>query len=154
MTANDYLQIGLYLVVLLLLIKPVGSYMALVFAESPNGVLRAGELADSSMIARRVALLEQVTCASPAYLERHGDPESIEALAGIHAENPGRTDHRAVNYVSPATGRALPLEFTTPEGIVNVTLPGPVAVNGAELYTAGSLAGPPERMSLLASPSR
>ena len=42
MTANDYLQIGLYLVVLLLLIKPVGSYMALVFAESSNGVLRAG----------------------------------------------------------------------------------------------------------------
>ncbi|WP_199098757.1 potassium-transporting ATPase subunit KdpA [Dyella sp. ASV21] len=42
MTTNDFLQIGLYLVVLLALVKPVGSYMALVFADTPNRVLRAG----------------------------------------------------------------------------------------------------------------
>ncbi len=42
MTVNDYLQIGLFLAVLLLLVKPVGSYMALVFAESPNRVTRFG----------------------------------------------------------------------------------------------------------------
>lgn len=95
-------------------------------------VLRAGELADSSMIARRVALLEQVTVASPAYLERHGDPASIDALAQGHC---------AVNYLSPATGRAHPLEFATSGGVRALTLPGPVAVNGAELYTAGAVAG-------------
>jgi DNA-binding transcriptional LysR family regulator len=103
--------------------------------EGVDCVLRAGELADSSMIARRVASLEQVTCASPAYLDRHGDPQSIEALEGA------RPGHRAVNYLSSATGRALPLEFTTPDGVVSVTLPGPVAVNGADLYAAGALAG-------------
>lgn len=42
MTANDYLQIGLYVVVLLLLVKPVGSYMAMVFADAPNRVTRFG----------------------------------------------------------------------------------------------------------------
>jgi K+-transporting ATPase ATPase A chain len=42
MTANDYLQIGLYLAVLLLLVKPLGAYMALVFADTPNRVTRAG----------------------------------------------------------------------------------------------------------------
>jgi K+-transporting ATPase ATPase A chain len=42
MTTNDYLQLGLYLAVLLLLVKPFGSYMALVFADAPNGVTRAG----------------------------------------------------------------------------------------------------------------
>ncbi|SFR93292.1 K+-transporting ATPase ATPase A chain [Dyella sp. OK004] len=42
MTTNDFLQIALYLVVLLLLIKPVGSYMALVFADTPNRVTRFG----------------------------------------------------------------------------------------------------------------
>jgi K+-transporting ATPase ATPase A chain len=42
MTTNDFLQIGLFLVVLLLLVKPVGSYMALVFADAPNGVTRFG----------------------------------------------------------------------------------------------------------------
>jgi len=42
MTANDYLQLGLYLAVLLLLVKPLGSYMALVFADAPNRVTRFG----------------------------------------------------------------------------------------------------------------
>ena len=42
MTANDYLQLGLYLAVLLLLVKPLGGYMALVFSETPNRVTRAG----------------------------------------------------------------------------------------------------------------
>jgi K+-transporting ATPase ATPase A chain len=42
MTTNDFLQVAIYLVVLLLLVKPVGSYMAMVFAETSNGVLRAG----------------------------------------------------------------------------------------------------------------
>ena len=42
MTTNDFLQVGLYLAVLLLLVKPVGSYMALVFADAPNRVTRFG----------------------------------------------------------------------------------------------------------------
>jgi K+-transporting ATPase ATPase A chain len=42
MTANDYIQIGVYLVVLLLLIKPMGSYMTHVFADQPNRVTRLG----------------------------------------------------------------------------------------------------------------
>ncbi|MGC1547362.1 MAG: potassium-transporting ATPase subunit KdpA [Rhodanobacter sp.] len=42
MTANDFIQVGLYLVVLLLLLKPMGSYMSLVFAETPNRVTRVG----------------------------------------------------------------------------------------------------------------
>jgi potassium-transporting ATPase potassium-binding subunit len=42
MTANDFFQIGLYLAVLLALVKPVGQYMALVFADEPNRVTRFG----------------------------------------------------------------------------------------------------------------
>ena len=42
MTTNDFIQIAVYLVVLMLLIKPVGSYMAMVFAETPNRVTRFG----------------------------------------------------------------------------------------------------------------
>ncbi len=38
MSTNDYLQMALYMVVLLALVKPVGAYMALVFAETPNRV--------------------------------------------------------------------------------------------------------------------
>lgn len=42
MTANDFIQIGIYLVVLLLLIKPMGDYMTHVFADEPNRLTRAG----------------------------------------------------------------------------------------------------------------
>ena len=42
MTTNDFLQIGLFLIVLLLLVRPVGSYMALVFADAPNRITRFG----------------------------------------------------------------------------------------------------------------
>jgi potassium-transporting ATPase potassium-binding subunit len=42
MTTNDILQIAIYLIVLLLLVKPVGQYMALVFADTPNRVNRLG----------------------------------------------------------------------------------------------------------------
>lgn len=42
MTANDFIQIGLYLVVLLLIVKPFGHYMAHVFADEPNRLTRAG----------------------------------------------------------------------------------------------------------------
>jgi K+-transporting ATPase ATPase A chain len=42
MTANDFIQIGIYLVVLLLLIKPMGSYMTHVYADQPNRITRLG----------------------------------------------------------------------------------------------------------------
>jgi K+-transporting ATPase ATPase A chain len=42
MTANDYLQLGLFLVVLVLLVKPLGAYMALAFSDAPNRVTRFG----------------------------------------------------------------------------------------------------------------
>jgi K+-transporting ATPase ATPase A chain len=42
MTINDYLQLGLYLAVLLLLVKPLGTWMALVFSDTPNRVTRIG----------------------------------------------------------------------------------------------------------------
>ncbi len=99
--------------------------------EGIDCVLRAGTLQDSSMVGRRVARLEQVTVASPAYLDAHGDPGDLEAL---------RT-HRAVNYVSSATGNALPLEFTVDGRVTELHLDGIVAVTAADLYTGSALAG-------------
>ncbi|GJH19179.1 LysR family transcriptional regulator [Caballeronia novacaledonica] len=99
--------------------------------EGVDCVLRAGTLQDSSMIGRRVALLEQVTVASPAYLAREGVPHDLEALAS----------HRAVNFVSSATGRVLPLEFTVDERIETLELRAAISVSGVELYTQAAIAG-------------
>lgn len=99
--------------------------------EGVDCVLRAGTLQDSSMIGRRVALLPQVTVASPAYLEVHGEPRSLEELAL----------HRAIHYVSSATGKTLPLEFTVDGRVTSVQLGGIVSVTGADLYTGSAVAG-------------
>ncbi|MDR7095691.1 LysR family transcriptional regulator [Hydrogenophaga laconesensis] len=99
--------------------------------EGVDCVLRAGQLRDSTLVARRVARLQQLTCASPAYLERFGVPDSLPALAG----------HRAVNYVSSATGQPLPLEFMVGDELRTVSLAGPVSVTGADVYAGAALAG-------------
>jgi DNA-binding transcriptional LysR family regulator len=99
--------------------------------EGIDCVLRAGTLQDSSMIGRRVALMAQVTVASPAYLAQFGEPSTLQALA----------DHRAVNYISGGSGRALPLEFTVDGEVIEMQLPSIVSVTGADLYTGAAVAG-------------
>jgi len=42
MSINAYLQLGVFLVVLLLLVKPLGAYMAQVFSDEPSRVRRIG----------------------------------------------------------------------------------------------------------------
>ena len=44
--------------------------------------IRAGALPDSDLIARRLTSTELVTCASPAYLAKHGTPATVEELGG------------------------------------------------------------------------
>ena len=83
------------------------------------------------MVGRRVALMEQVTVASPAYLAQFGEPQTLESLSA----------HRAVNYVSSGSGRVLPLEFTCNERVVDMQLPAVVSVSGADLYTGAAVAG-------------
>jgi len=99
--------------------------------EGVDCVLRAGQLHDSAMVARRAADLEQVTVASPAYLERLGTPATLADLVR----------HQAVHYMSTATGRPYPLEFMTGTGLKLATPPGVVSVTGTEAYTAAALAG-------------
>lgn len=83
------------------------------------------------MVGRRVALMEQVTVASPAYLQQFGEPETLEALGA----------HRAVNYLSSGSGRVLPMEFSVDGHVIEIQLAAVVSVTGADLYTGSAVAG-------------
>ncbi|WP_413207654.1 LysR family transcriptional regulator [Rhodospirillum sp. A1_3_36] len=89
--------------------------------EGIDCVLRAGPPEDSSLIQRRLALIPEITCASPAYLERHGLPRHPDDLEG----------HWMAGFVSSRTGEVLPLEFTGEGGLREVLLPCRVTANNS-----------------------
>ena len=90
--------------------------------EGVDCVLRVGDLQDSDMIARRVAMLEEITCAATRLYRplRHAR-SSIDALDG----------HIMVGFHSSAAGTVLPLEFVVDGTVREVTLRATVSVNGA-----------------------
>jgi DNA-binding transcriptional LysR family regulator len=99
--------------------------------EGIDCVLRVGAVQVSDMVARRVAMLDEVTVAAPAYIERFGMPQSIDALNG----------HRMIGFHSSATGNVLPLEFIVDGVLHTVTLPASLSVNGADSYAAAARLG-------------
>jgi DNA-binding transcriptional LysR family regulator len=108
-----------------------GDRLADLIREGIDCVLRVGDLKDSDMIGRRVAMLDEITCAGPAYIDRFGQPSSIDAL----------DDHIMVGFHSSATGKLLPLEFAVDGALREVTLRAAVSVNGAETLVAAARLG-------------
>ena len=65
--------------------------------ENVDCVLRAGELQEQSLVARRIGNIQLVTVASAGYVERYGLPSHPSELEG--------GGHRTVNYFSARTSR-------------------------------------------------
>jgi len=99
--------------------------------EGVDCVLRVGDLPNSGMVARRVAMLEEGTFASAEYLERYGEPRSLEDLE----------QHRMVGFVSSATGQVIPLEFTVGGKLRNITPALALSVTAAETMVAAAKLG-------------
>ena len=99
--------------------------------EGVDCVLRLGELRDSSLVARRLNALEQVSCVSRGYALLHGTPATLDEL----------NRHRAVDYVSPSSGKPLPLEFSVESRIETRSLRATLAVNNGDAYLAACVAG-------------
>ncbi|MGE8444861.1 MAG: LysR substrate-binding domain-containing protein [Comamonas sp.] len=99
--------------------------------EHIDCALRVGPLADSSLVAKALGSMALINCASPAYLARHGMPQSPAELAG----------HLSVRYNSPTTGRAAAWEWVEGGAGHSMALPGTVGANHVESYIACALAG-------------
>jgi DNA-binding transcriptional LysR family regulator len=95
--------------------------------EGVDCVLRYGAMPDSDLVARNVTTLPRITCAAPAYLERHGTPETIADLAR----------HHAVGLRSITTGAITPFEFLNEAALTEVEMATPFAVTGTETYLDG-----------------
>jgi DNA-binding transcriptional LysR family regulator len=99
-----------------------------IIGEGYDVAVRIGALADSSLIARNIAPMRMVTCASPRYLEAHGTPETPEALRE-HALLPYGHSQR-VNWTYHRDGH--PLE---------IPVSGRLRVNNGELARDAAVAG-------------
>lgn len=100
--------------------------------EGVDCAIRGGRrLADSRLVARRVGIMNYVTCASPAYLEQYGRPMHPNDLV----------NHRCVNYFSARTGKVFDWYFTQNEQRLQVTLSSHMAVSDSYAYTAAGLSG-------------
>lgn len=101
-----------------------------IVATGHDVVLRIGQLADSSLIARRLCPVQRILVASPAYLEAHGRPRHPADLA----------KHQCLlysNMTPPDVWR-----FSGPEGAdYSVTVSGPLRANSGGALNPACLAG-------------
>lgn len=96
--------------------------------EGVDCAVRIGMLHDSSLVVRPLGKIALINCASPKYLREHGSPEHPDELS--HG-------HWAVGYASPTSGRELPWEYLTADGLeLASNVPSRVVVNNAESYIA------------------
>jgi len=100
-------------------------------AEGFDAVIRIGQLTSSSLIARPLALLPQVNCVSPAYLQKFGMPETLDDL----------NSHNLVFYSQQLAGKPDGFEYRQDGKIRFLPMSGAITVNNAEAYTAACLAG-------------
>lgn len=99
--------------------------------EGVDCVIRAGHPQDSSLQIRKVGELPEVTCASPAYIARHGLPHSLEDLGG----------HEMVGFVSSRTGEIMPMEFSKAGRVETRLLPARVSTDNSDTAAALALEG-------------
>ena len=99
--------------------------------EGFDCVVRVGVQPDQSVVARRVCDFSMVNCASPAYLQRYGVPESLADLSR----------HRLVHYVGVLGSRSEGFLYEVDGKLHRLPMAGSVTVNSTDAYEAACLGG-------------
>ncbi len=97
--------------------------------EGFDVAIRIGHLTDSSLVARRLAAVQMVTCAAPAYVAAHGAPDTVDDLAR----------HEAI--LDTNLRDATLWRFGRPGAMAEVRVHGRLRFNGAEACVAAAVAG-------------
>jgi DNA-binding transcriptional LysR family regulator len=100
-----------------------------ILAMGADLALRIGPLTDSSLVAKPLAQIRRILCASPAYLERNGVPRRAAELAG----------HACLHY----SNVGLKEEWTLlgPAGTEVVEVAGPLCANNGDVLRKAALGG-------------
>jgi DNA-binding transcriptional LysR family regulator len=98
--------------------------------EGVDVTIRIADLADSSLIARKLASTRRVVVASPAYIERHGAPKTPDDLAR----------HRWLSYGATTTLQRW--TYTRDDGAAaSIPLTATLCSNNGNILRAAALAG-------------
>ena len=88
--------------------------------------IRIAELTDSSLVARRLAPIHRVLCATPGYLHAHGTPRTIQDLS---------------QHVCLAAANQDPWKLEGPDGPIAVRASGPIQTNSSEVIREAVING-------------
>lgn len=99
--------------------------------EGVDCVVRGGQPLDHSLVARPLAQMRQVVCASREYLARHGTPLSLEDLA----------QHHVIEYFASGSNKRYGLEFIVDDKEREFPMPKALSINSADGYLAACVAG-------------
>ena len=97
--------------------------------EGVDLAIRLGGTDDGRLMTRLLARHRLVTCASPAYLERHGIPQSIDQLA----------DHSCLAFIHG--GRPVEWRFNVDGQLRSIAIGGRFGATNAEALRDATLAG-------------
>ena len=96
--------------------------------EGYDMAVRIGALADSNLIARRIAAVRLITCASPDYLREHGTPTAPQQLA----------EHACLGYRHTRHGEWV---YRVDARTQKVPVSGPMCCNNGEMLRDAAIAG-------------
>lgn len=98
-------------------------------ADGIDIAIRSGELADTSLISRRLGEQHFVVCGSPDYLHRSGYPAAPHNLV----------EHTCIHFRYPSSGRLAPWSFISPDE--RMLPPKSMAFNNTDAGLHAAMAG-------------
>ena len=104
-----------------------------IMTENVDCVIRAGEITDQSLVARRIGEFYLMVCASPAYLKRYGVPQHPRDLNG--------GNHHSIGYVSSRSGKLCSISMSRDGEVVEVAGRHHLSVNDSNAGVTAALAG-------------
>lgn len=113
--------------------------------EGLDAMIKIGEVADSRLVAKKLAHLRYVTCATPAYLEKWGTPSSPLDL----------DEHNCIAYVQWQTGEIHRWLYENGDQRLFLTPTGNISVNHPDAILDAVLSGSgvARMASFIAAPS-